>query len=255
MLDLLIPLTMGKKIILVGDHKQLYPMLETDGLKDELTEDQIRELKEHILFKWLYEESIPSEYKVMLDRQYRMEKNISEFISSRFYDGKLICEKDRENPSSMTWVDCEDSKEEGKGTSFRNVTEAKTVIALLAHLDEEYEKGTSVGIICTYKAQANYIQSQIGNRQWKNIKVECSTVDAFQGKEKHTIIFDIVRSENITGFVKDENRVNVAVSRAQEYLYVVGSVELMKSGRAGVLFDLYNYIRLHGELRNSRYMR
>jgi superfamily I DNA and/or RNA helicase len=255
MLDLLIPSTMGKKLILVGDHKQLYPMLETECIKDELTEEQIKELREHILFKWMYEENIPEKFKIMLNRQYRMEKNISEFVSSRFYDGKLICEKDKENQSSMVWVDCEESEEVNKGTSYQNPNEAQVIVKLLSRLDETYKKGTAVGIICTYKAQAEYIKSLIKDKVWNNIDIECSTVDAFQGKEKHTIIFNVVRSKAITNFIKDENRINVAVSRAQEYLYVVGSAALVKNGKSGVLRDLYEYIRNHGDLQNSRYVR
>jgi superfamily I DNA and/or RNA helicase len=246
---------MGKKLILVGDHKQLYPMLETECIKDELTEEQIKELREHILFKWMYEENVPDKFKIMLNRQYRMEKNISEFVSSRFYDGQLICEKDKENQSSVVWVDCEESEEVNKGTSYQNPNEAQVIVKLLSRLDETYKKGTTVGIICTYKAQAEYIKSLIKDKVWNNIDIECRTVDAFQGKEKHTIIFNVVRSKTITNFIKDENRINVAVSRAQEYLYVVGSAVLVKNGKSGVLRDLYEYIRNHGDLQNSRYVR
>ncbi len=255
MLDLLIPVTMGKKVILVGDHKQLYPMIETEGITDEITEEQIRELKEHILFRWLYEENIPSEYKIMLNRQYRMERTISNFVSDRFYGGNLICDKDKENPFSMIWIDCEDSKEVCTNPSFQNPKEANVIILLLNRLDKEYKKGTAVGIICTYKAQANYIRNLMKDMSWNNIEVECSTVDAFQGKEKHTIIFNIVRSKELNEFVKDENRVNVAISRTQEFLFIVGNAELMKRKNAGILKELYEYVRKNGNLYNSNYVR
>lgn len=254
MMDILIPLVRGKKIILVGDHKQLYPMLETEELDDEISEEQFRELKEHILFKWLYEEIIPQEYKIMLDRQYRMEKSISEFVSENFYDGGLLCEKETVNDSAMIWIDCGDSREEGKGTSYLNMPEAKLILRLLMKLDNDYKNGVQVGVICTYKAQANYIKTLLQETCLHNIDVECSTVDAFQGKEKHTIIFDIVRSSRITDFIRDENRVNVAVSRAQEYCYVVGSIALMKSEHAGILGKLYQYIRVHGDVHNEKYV-
>lgn len=254
MMDILIPLVRGKKIILVGDHKQLYPMLETEELKEEISEEQLRELREHILFKWLYEEIVPQEYKIMLNRQYRMEKSISEFVSEYFYGGGLLCEKETANASAMTWIDCENSREESKGNSYFNTSEAKLILRLLRKLDREYKNGVQVGVICTYKAQADYVKTLLQDITFQNICVECSTVDAFQGKEKHTIVFDIVRSSQITKFVRDENRVNVAVSRAQEYCYVVGSIALMKSKQAGILGKLYQYIRVHGDVRNGNYL-
>ena len=254
-LDLLIPVTMGKKIVLVGDHKQLYPMLETEEIKDKMTLEEIQELKNDILFKEMYEKNVPDHYKIMLDRQYRMRPLISGFVSEQFYNGALKCEKDSSNESSMIWIDSEDAEEVPRGKSFENPKEARIIVSLLKTLDEKYGSGTEVGVICTYKSQANYIKSLIKDRKWVNIQLECSTVDAFQGKEKHTIIFNIVRSKSINSFVRDENRVNVAVSRAQEALYVVGNADLMKRSDAGVLSKLYDYIREKGETRNSRYMR
>lgn len=252
-LDLLIPLTRGKKVILVGDHKQLAPMLEEDWIEGEMSAEQIKELKEHILFKHLYEEIVPAEYKIMLNQQYRMEKSISKFVSDRFYGGKLQCEKDKENPSSMVWIDCERSKEEHVGKSYRNPEEAEVILRLLSRLDAEYAKGIPVGVICAYRPQAEEIKNSIRAKSWKNIDVECDTVDAFQGKEKHTIIFNVVRSQKLTEFAKDENRVNVAVSRAREYLYVIGSAELVKRTDAGVLRELYEYIRKQGGIYASAY--
>ena len=188
MMDLLIPLVRGRKIILVGDHKQLYPMLKTEEVKDEISEQQLAQIREHILFKWLYEERVPKEYKIMLNSQYRMEQTISRFISDSFYEGRLVCEKDQPHDGSMVWMDCEDSCEELAGTSYRNLPEAELMMRLVAKLDDEYQSGIQAGIICAYKAQADLVKKLLEQKKPKNIQVECSTVDAFQGKEKHTII-------------------------------------------------------------------
>lgn len=255
MLDLLIPLVLGKKIILVGDHKQLYPMIETDGVKASLSEEQLKLIKEHILFKWLYEERVSEANKIMLNRQYRMPYDISQFISSRFYNNELICEKDATEEKIMVWIDSEKAQEHKIGTTYENEPEADIIMQLLAKLDGQYACGTEVGVICTYKAQTQRIAKQLENTSFDNIIVECSTVDAFQGKEKHTIIFNVVRSERVTDYMKDENRVNVAVSRVQERLYVVGNLELMKTKNAGSLGNLYQYIKQNGEVHNSRYVR
>lgn len=257
MLDLLIPLVMGKKIILVGDHKQLYPMIEIDDIQDELTKEQISILKEHILFKRLYEERVPGEFKIMLNRQYRMQKDISEFVSENFYDGSLLCEKEKSSVPSMMWIECENSEENYVHTvkSYENQAEAEVVVKLVKKLVLDSPKGTTIGIICMYKSQSHKIANLLANVETSNVEVECSTVDAFQGKEKHTIIFNTVRSNKVTSFMADENRVNVAVSRAQEFFYVVGSAEIVKTKEAGILGKLYEYIRKHGEVRNIRYVK
>ena len=254
MLDLLIPMILGKKVILVGDHKQLYPVIETGEIREELTAGQIDLLKNHILFKWLYEERIPKDYKMMLNRQYRMVPDISRFVSEQFYDGALICEKEADGQNDLFWIDCESSAEEKRGTSYINLPEAQTVIALLKKLDKSYTKKTAVGIICIYKAQAEMICDMLDTCVFENIEPECSTVDAFQGKEKHTIILNLGRSSKITAFAADENRTNVAVSRAQEKFYVVGKSGLVKVKEGRILRELYEYIRQHGEISDSSYI-
>ena len=51
------------------------------------------------------------------------------------------------------------------------------------------------------------------------------TVDRFQGMEKEVIIISFVRNnaQNQIGFAKDPRRVNVALSRAQQLLVIIGS--------------------------------
>jgi len=64
--------------------------------------------------------------------------------------------------------------------------------------------------------------------------VEINTVDAFQGSEKDIMVFNCVRSNNIKneigslGFVTDERRVNVAITRARHFLVVVGNSKTLK---------------------------
>jgi len=51
-----------------------------------------------------------------------------------------------------------------------------------------------------------------------------STIDSFQGQEKETIIVSLVRSneDGDIGFLKDYRRMNVAITRAKEQLFVIG---------------------------------
>lgn len=256
MLDLLIPLVMGKKIILVGDHKQLYPMLETDGLNEDMSEEEIQQLKEHTLFKWMFEERVPAAFKIMMNKQYRMPLVISQFVSDKFYNGELKSEKQNSDKQCMFWIDIADSKEKQKGnsTSYYNVEEAEAICKLLNKIDLSLNEKKDVGIICTYKSQAKYITELLGKVEYKNITWECSTVDAFQGKEKAIIIFNIVRSEWCTSFISDSNRTNVAITRTKEELYIVGNSNICKQKNAGILKDLYNYVVQNGTMYNKYYL-
>lgn len=59
--------------------------------------------------------------------------------------------------------------------------------------------------------------------------IEVNTVDAFQGSEKDVIIFNCVRSnyegmlQKSLGFLLDERRLNVAITRPKHFLIIVGN--------------------------------
>ncbi|CCF56559.1 hypothetical protein KAFR_0B02620 [Kazachstania africana CBS 2517] len=59
-----------------------------------------------------------------------------------------------------------------------------------------------------------------------------ATVDSFQGHEKNFIIFSCVRNnaENKIGFLRDERRLNVALTRARNGLIIVGNKHVLKAG-------------------------
>lgn len=61
--------------------------------------------------------------------------------------------------------------------------------------------------------------------------VEIATVDSFQGREKEIILISTVRSNNKDqiGFVKDERRMNVMLTRAKRLMIVVGNSYSLKS--------------------------
>ena len=55
-------------------------------------------------------------------------------------------------------------------------------------------------------------------------QMRISTIDSFQGQEKEIIILSLVRSndDGDIGFLKDYRRMNVAITRAKEQLFVIG---------------------------------
>lgn len=128
-------------------------------------------------------------------------------------------------------------------TSNYNVLEKYIIIELLKKIAHSYkEKGYSkenkktVGVISFYQMQVNKIREIF--REAKNyfdfssIDVDINTVDRFQGKEKNIIITSLVRnnrkghaSKHVVAF----ERINVAFSRAQELLIIVGAKHMYEN--------------------------
>ncbi len=75
-----------------------------------------------------------------------------------------------------------------------------------------------ISIISAYRGQRELISGRMQ-------KLSVGTVDSFQGDENDVVIFDITRDnlKGAVGFMKDANRLNVAVSRARKKLIVVGN--------------------------------
>ena len=98
------------------------------------------------------------------------------------------------------------------------------------------ENKKTVGVISFYQMQVNEIREIF--REAKNyfdfssIDVDINTVDRFQGKEKNIIITSLVRnnrkghaSKHVVAF----ERINVAFSRAQELLFIVGAKHMYEN--------------------------
>ncbi len=241
-LDLLTPILYGKTVILVGDHRQLPPMYDLRNLRHEdfenisedvLTEEKNKEyttLFETSFFKTLFE-TIPSDYKVMLDRQYRSHEHIME-VYNCFYNHDLKIGHDGQNAEKqhhltiisnnreiitpekhVYFVDCKEFEDrDTNSTSIHNVNEADVVIKLLELINKGYnnnknyqpseEEKMSIGVITTYGDQARII-----NRRYRQARLNLnsfnkspdsrliiSTVDDFQGDERDIIILSMVRN-------------------------------------------------------------
>ena len=99
--------------------------------------------------------------------------------------------------------------------------------------------------------QKRLLRQQIGRdlSRWPHLDIEINTVDAYQGQERDYIIYSVVRSntERKIGFLQDERRLNVALSRAREFLVIVGDTETaefaMTGNRDNPFFRVIKHIR------------
>lgn len=265
-LELLVPLVRGKKIILVGDHQQLPPVVNTELDKALLEEKGVKQSDlETSLFEDLFDK-LPDQSKLILNSQYRMNPQISKMISDIFYPTVDITttlnENDRRHglpwaPRSIKWIDTSNAKEvkeEKELQSKKNRCEAKAILKELENIEKVYEKSlksnVSIGVISGYDAQKKLLSNLIkpnDKKRWKCVDITIDNVDAFQGSETDLVIYSMVRcnDEHKIGFLYDSRRLNVALSRGKNGLIIVGNIkfaEVAKSFRGNPFTDIIRFI-------------
>jgi hypothetical protein len=130
--------------------------------------------------------------------------------------------------------------DEAEGTSYRNHRE----VEIIEKICEEFQriwalkKATGaepkeIGVITFYAAQEKLLRDCLLSRNGKSsrfgaLNIRIGTVDRFQGMERAIIIVSMVRnnSDRDIGFARKDERINVAFSRAQELLVIVGCQDL-----------------------------
>lgn len=241
--EILVPICLGRKIVLVGDHKQLPPVVDQALLKlqDKERMNINKEDLELSLFEYL-ERSLNDDCKNILDEQYRMNPVIGDLISKLFYESKLVSKTSKEEKTiplklyeskPLVWLSTAarfDRKEERISDSYRNPCEAKLIFEQLLEIDKELNElklKKETAIIAGYRGQRDSL-TRLYESSYKakfhNMSIEINTVDAFQGRETDIVFYSVVRSndDGKLGFLKDVRRLNVAFSRARELLVVVG---------------------------------
>lgn len=275
--ELVIPALKAKKLVMVGDHRQLPPMLEIDTIEEVAeTMGHSREemgFLEESLFKFQFENADNS-IKQMLNTQYRMHPNIMGAIN-QFYDGKLECgilEPDSKRAHNLAgeiikpehhllWVTTpreDEFAEEKLGTSFFNPQEVDVIEKICQDFENAWrsrvangEPKKEIAVITFYGAQLRKIDERLQPELFPSLHIRTGTVDRFQGMERPVVIVSMVRNNPLgdVGFAKKPERVNVAFSRAQELLVIVGCHDLFtsNSGKVGRMYsEVANLATRHG---------
>jgi DNA replication ATP-dependent helicase Dna2 len=209
------PLTLGlilraKRFVLIGDDRQLPPVVRT------------RELG-HSMFERLKRETGAV---TMLETQYRMHPKIMNVSNRLFYEGRLkagITESDRTPPSGQPVVFIPvESEREGRS----NIDEARVVLDLVrSMLRENRVPPEAIGVVSPFRAQVVLLRQLLSETG-----VTVDTVERFQGGERDIMILSFVRSRG-TGFIFDDKRLNVAITRARRQLVLVAHPELFRKSR------------------------
>jgi ATP-dependent RNA/DNA helicase IGHMBP2 len=156
----------------------------------------------------------------LLNTQYRMREAIAGFSSDYFYNGLLLSAAHlTNNGTHISFIDTAGSGfnevHGSDGTSLQNEGELRIVQKLL---ETEALDPLHTAFISPYAGQVTTAKDILP------AGMRVSTIDSFQGQEKEIIILSLVRSndDGDIGFLKDYRRMNVAITRAKEQLFVIG---------------------------------
>ena len=225
---------LAEKIVLAGDHWQLPPTV--------LNHEAARLGFNRSILEVVVKAVDPV---FLLNTQYRMKEVIAGFSNNYFYNNQLLSPAHLQNTGThITFIDTAGSgynEEHGAdGSSLQNKGELAIVQKLL---ETEELDPLKTAFISPYAGQVAAAKEVLS----KQLRI--STIDSFQGQEKENIIISLVRSndDGDIGFLKDYRRMNVAITRAKEQLFIIGDSATIG---ADVFYNAFlTYIERYGVYR------
>ena len=223
----------ARQVVLVGDPKQLCPVVRSAGAQ--------RLGMCVSLLQRLVNRGMPS---TLLRTQYRMSPALSLYPRNTFYQSQVndgVSTSERPAPSCFPWpvardgvcvVDVADlttlatlekyvQDDNGKWAYVSEI-EIKAVDAIVSTFLTGGVDAAAVGVISPYAGQVAEIK-KLWKKSPRMKSVEVATLDSYQGREKSVIVISLVRSNERgrTGFLDDQFRQNVALTRAMNGMVVI----------------------------------
>lgn len=253
-----IALLRARKCILAGDYKQLPPTIKSQtaaskGLSLSLMERLIQ----------MYGDSVVR----MLTVQYRMNSAIMDWASKEMYQGRLtahssverhllkdlpgvVCVEETSTPlllidtAGCGLSEMELPDEQSKG----NQGEVDIVDLHIQALTEAGVKAKDIAVIAPYNLQVDLLRQKLSSR---HPDLEIKSVDGFQGREKEAVVLSLVRSnrKGEVGFLAEDRRINVAVTRARRHIAVVCDTQTVQNH--AFLKSLIGHMTEFGEVRTA----
>uniref|UniRef100_A0A8C3AB25 DNA-binding protein SMUBP-2 n=1 Tax=Cyclopterus lumpus TaxID=8103 RepID=A0A8C3AB25_CYCLU len=253
-----IALLRARKCILAGDYKQLPPTIKSQkaaskGLSLSLMERLIQ----------MYGDSVVR----MLTVQYRMNSAIMNWASKEMYQGRLTAHSsvERHLLKDLPGVACVEETSTplllidtaGCGLSEMEVTDEQSkgnqgevdIVELhIKALTEAGVKAKDIAVIAPYNLQVDLLRQKLSAR---HPELEIKSVDGFQGREKEAVVLSLVRSnrKGVVGFLAEDRRINVAVTRARRHIAVVCDTQTVQTH--AFLKSLIKHMTEFGEVRTA----
>ncbi len=259
----LILLYMAKKIIIVGDDKQVSPsdvgvnidkinMFRRKYIKGKVVNDDLYGIRAS-----LYSIVSTTFQPISLREHFRSVPEIIGYSNRTSYDNQILPLRD--SNSTILKPAIIDYKVNGKRDekSKINRVEAETIVSLIeACLAMKEYKNSTFGVISLLgDEQAELIQDLIVKRipatEIENHKILCGNSASFQGDERDIMFISLVDSseenkslrlvgEGVEGAIR--KRYNVAISRAKDQLWIVHSIDKNNLKEGDLRKELFEYI-------------
>jgi very-short-patch-repair endonuclease len=257
----------AKRAVVIGDPHQLRHITRISA-KDEIQLMRQAQVMDDYL-EWSYAKH--SLYDLAAIRaggkdviglvdHHRSHADIIEFSNKHIYGGALrVATKydrlilPRRGQPAVRWVDVRGQVERPNSGSSRNPPEARAVVQELRRIVLEQEYQGSIGVVTPFRAQENLIRELVQQDRELSACLGAlsepfivDTADGFQGDQRSLILFSPVLARDMApGTVRflegDRNRFNVAITRAESGLVVVGDKVAAIEGKWSILADFAAY--------------
>jgi hypothetical protein len=255
--DAIVPALLSRKFVLIGDHKQLPPIVKSPYDRDPLIRKSLFETlvelcqqnaqPSHVAFLKVQHRSHPKIMEFSKRYVYAEEgglesdpKTESQLLQMRAGNDQLIPglfnpDKDMRDRNVLVWIDtssCDQSFRSASG-SLTNIREGAlacaTVIDLLRAGITDFRR--QIGVIVPFRDQSRLISHFLwtlanGTLPTSLLDKLASTVDKFQGKQRDVVVYSTTCPNGAHVLHRDLRRLNVAVTRARKKLILLGSRSL-----------------------------
>lgn len=222
-----------KQVIFAGDFQQLPPICHSDDKR------AIAWFGKNIFDYFDVTQTTRRDYippfVSMLRLQYRMTQTIAHIVSNLSYGGRLECGEGIDVGSRPIFIDVATFC----GTSHFSVEEESYYhpysVLLLHNLRDHFSQWLGpVNLILTpFRSQQSLMQSLAKDLTTSKHTFTASTIHKAQGSQEDTVIVDLtahsaVNPQQFFTGEETENLINVALSRAQKRLIVIGNLEMIR---------------------------
>ncbi|KAF9207400.1 hypothetical protein BGZ49_000487, partial [Haplosporangium sp. Z 27] len=223
-----------KRVILIGDHNQLPPVVKNTSFQQYGNMEQS-------MFTRFVRLGVPT---IELDAQGRARSNMADLYKWRYKNlGDLpnITEQQEfkfANPGFLhdyQFINVNNYKGQGETAPrphfIQNLGEAEYVVAVYQYMRLLGYPAEKITILTTYNGQKDLIRDVLNQRcNWNPIfgrPARITTVDKYQGQQNDYVLLSLVRTKAV-GHVRDVRRLVVALSRARLGLYIFGRLKLFQ---------------------------
>jgi intron-binding protein aquarius len=223
-----------KRVLLIGDHHQLPPIVQNMSLKKYSNLDQS-------LFTRLFRLGTPH---ILLNKQGRSRTSLSKLYNWCYPElGNLPILNNEEFHSANSGfafdyqlIDVQDLQGYGESEPvpyfYQNLAEAEFLVSVYQYMRLIGYPAWKIAVLTTYNGQKALIRDVIDKRCAKNPifgrPSRVTTVDKYQGQQSDYILLSLVKTRSV-GHLRDIRRLIVAMSRARLGLYIFARMALFKN--------------------------